>query len=221
MAMTHDADARLWDRWARRHEQRGLDPGGITRDGIVDPERFGVAGPRLLFIAKESDRYAGGDMRELLLVDDKNARRFSDGIGRWAHGIFNGFPEPESDSQRDRSRISDSLTRIATVNLKKQTGGPTADEEELMAHALADMDLLVEQIRAIAPDLIVTCATVEVLKRVTELTRTAHRHFYRAPELGCPVVAFRHPGRASRVGAYNHLRDRIAEIRRAVPDCGI
>lgn len=223
--MHGDADEQLWGRWRAHHESLGLNPGGITRDGIVDPERFRTSRTRILFVAKESNNYPQGDMRELLRSPSGKFHRYGWGIGRWAHGILNGFPP--LDEKSERAYVAEALLQIASINLKKQTGGSTSEFSEILAHAKQDRSLLIEQIALINPSLIIACGTVEFMKKqkgvesLVGLEPTAHEHFYVAAMVDCPVIAFDHPSRKDRLNSYSDLKRRFEEIRIAVHDCGI
>jgi hypothetical protein len=57
----------------------------------------------------------------------------------------------------------DALQSIASINLKKASGGASADSAVVSAYTFQDRDLLRDQIKSISPHTIVACGTTNVL----------------------------------------------------------
>ncbi len=82
-------------------------------------------------------------------------------VARWSAGILNDFPKYEEIDKYDTYK--EWLSKIATVNLKKASGGSTADMAVINAYCYRDRELLLEQIIEIAPNIVVACGTIDVL----------------------------------------------------------
>jgi hypothetical protein len=70
---------------------------------------------------------------------------------------------PAYDTVDRRDTIHDSLQQVASINLKKSTGGSSADLTVINAYAWQDRNLLREQIEQIDATTIVACGTFNEL----------------------------------------------------------
>jgi hypothetical protein len=193
----------LWDRWAAHYRSLSIDEKSICRDGIAEPERFAAAPERILFVMREANNWPGGDIR--LLLRDGPRYQVWHMIGRWAAGLLRGFPSYESIDNRDV--IRDALQRVASINLKKSTGGSSADLAVINAFAWQDRALLREQIERIGPTTIVACGTASELVWLLDVpvNADAPRRVVRMPGLGARVIPWVHPARCDNRKSYQDL----------------
>jgi hypothetical protein len=193
----------LWSRWADHYSALAIDRDAICRDGIADPERFAAASDRVLFVMREANDWPGGDIRALL----RDGPRFQvwHTIGRWAAGLLQGFPNFERVD--DRETMRDALGQIASINLKKKTGGSSADLSVINAYAWQDRHLLREQIELIRPTTIVACGTWNELVWLLELPvkADAPRTVLQAPKVAARVIPWVHPSRCDNRKSYEDL----------------
>lgn len=194
----------LWDRWAQHYRERGIDPGRICRDGIAVPERFAAAPQRVLFVLREVNDWEGGDLRTLLAAGPRYQTWHT--VGRWAAGLLRGFPSYE---EVDRWEVMhDALQSIASINLKKASGGASADPALVNAYAFQDRDLLRDQVRLISPHTIVACGTTEVLVWLLRLPMDADKpHAPVSTREGVTVIPWVHPTRCNNRKTYHRLAE--------------
>ena len=209
-----DRDAQLWGDWKKHYSKAGIDPKSICKDGIINSEMFLQAKHRVLFILKDSNDFAMGDLRKLWNERPQGIGRT---IGRWAAGILNDFPElKEIDNSR---KIHESLKSVAVINLKKATGGRWAWDRALHYFTLHDKDLLLRQIQLIAPYYVIACGTMDQLRWLLDIKPDKFdQYFYpnnEQPDSELPLfsrkynawlIPFRHPGRAGKVDCHNELK---------------
>jgi hypothetical protein len=201
----------LWSRWEKHYLNRGIDPGRICRDGILNVSEYGQVRPSVLFVLREVNDYPGGNLAELL----KGGPRFQmwHTVARWAAGIQRSFPPFELINRFEILR--EALHRTAAINLKKTSGGNAADLAVINAYAYQDRHLLRKQIGDIHPDVIVACGTFEPLVWILELEVDPDRP-HKVPvyctSFSTWVVPWRHPGRADNRETYNALKVMLAGI---------
>lgn len=207
----------IWNRWIEYYGKLGINPKRICKDGIINPDKFYKAKPRILFIMKdinnrgEKDHSHGvRDLPEWLQDGPRHQLWYT--IARWSAGVFNGFPPYR---QIDSKMIRESFAKIAAINLKKACGGARVDSEVINAYTHQDRELLLEQIESINPDFIVACGVMEPLiwlldlkvnpeKPADEPIKDASRKTW--------IIPFRHPARASGEKVYNNLKKVFAKI---------
>ena len=205
----------LWGRWAQHYPERGIDPGRICRDGIAVPERFAAAPHRVLFVLREVNDWEGGDLRTLLAAGPRYQTWHT--VGRWAAGLLHGFPNYEEVDRWDV--MHDALRSIASINLKKASGGASADSAVVSAYAFQDRDLLREQIEAIAPQTIVACGTTEVLVWLLGLPVDAEKpHAPVRTHDELRVIPWVHPARCDNRKTYHRLAE-LATQQIRTPSC--
>ena len=201
----------IWARWTLHYKRIGIDPARICRDGILSPEAYRQASVKVLFIMKEVNDWKGGDLRDLLADGPKYQMWHT--VARWAAGVLRSFPDYEEID--NFSSMKAALRQVATLNLKKTSGGSWADSSVINAYARLDRDLLLDQIEAIAPQIVVACGTFDSLVWLLEL----------APDPDSPksrpvrnekrrmwVVPFRHPARVKNSEAYCELKRLFAKL---------
>ena len=201
----------IWARWALHYERMGIDPARICRDGILNPEAYRQAPVKVLFIMKEVNDWKGGDLRDLLADGPKYQMWHS--VARWAAGVLGCFPRYETID--NYNSMKGALRQVATLNLKKTSGGSWADSSVINAYAFLDRDLLLDQIEAIAPQVIVACGTFDSLVWLLELkldpdspkskpARDEKRRMW--------VVPFRHPARVNNSETYDELKGLFCKL---------
>jgi hypothetical protein len=193
----------IWQRWSDYYREKSLDPNRICRDGIANPDRFAAASQRVLFVMREANDWPGGDIRTLL----QDGPRFQvwHTVGRWAAGLLQGFPSYDLIDRYET--IRDSLQQVASVNLKKQTGGSSSDLAVINAYAWQDRDLLKDQITQIGPTIIVACGTFNELVWLLDLPVTADspRSALTLEPQGWRVIPWIHPSRCDNRKSYQQL----------------
>lgn len=132
--------------------------GVFIKDGIINKELFSKRRERILFIAKEHNldkhynvnNYAA-DYR--IWWEDHVHLGFSVRISEWAYGIETNFSIPYDAIEKVHRQVA--LKSIAFINVKKTAGRATANASTICDYILASDSLLLQQIREIAPTLIV------------------------------------------------------------------
>ncbi|MFH1373402.1 MAG: hypothetical protein ABII79_06390 [bacterium] len=190
--------------WEKHYKQLGLDASKICRDGKLNAEKYKAAGKKILFVLKETNDYKGG-LQNLL----KNGPRFQmwHAVARWAHGILHDFPS--FDENMLREELTESLHRVAAINLKKATGGASSDMSVINAYAFRDRELLLKQIGEIKPELIVACGTFDILVWLLELNVKPDRPMQEPVKDKTGdvwVIPFRHPARTDNRKTYCELK---------------
>lgn len=197
-------DEAYWDRWNAQYPE--LVP-QLTKDGAGAD--YVTSSPRVLFVLKEPNAAPGDDMRWLLNSGAKFPIWHT--LATWLTGLYGGFPD-YANVVHDGVAKSAALRRSAGINLKKLSGGSWTDEAVLHRYAFRDRKLIQEQLRALAPDVVIALGTYEPLlwllgDDVVNFSPSAH-----GAELsrGGRIVAWRHPARASGRRHYEAFRDRVA-----------
>jgi len=149
----------IWIKWTLHYKQLGIDPYRISKDGILNIDEYRNAKRKILFVMKETNKYEGGSLSDLL----KNGPKYQmwHTTARWAAGILNNFPEYQEIGNYDT--LTKAIHKIAVINLKKAAGGSSANMTIVEAYAHQDKQLLIEQTKSINPDIILACGTFEPL----------------------------------------------------------
>jgi len=145
------------EKWERHYKDLGIDSSRICCDGIFDDGEWENVNKKILFIMKEVNNWEGGDLKTLFENGPKYPMWHT--ISRWAGGILNNFPEFEEIDKW--SARKENIKKIASINLKKTSGGPSSDMSIINAYAHMDKELLLEQIDEIQPSIVVACGTFE------------------------------------------------------------
>jgi hypothetical protein len=185
-------DEKFWTRWRTAYARVGIG-NDFCFDGPGD--EYWTTTPRVLFLLKEPNQAKGGaDMRHQLRKGPEHGIWYA--VARWGVGILHGAPFPPKEM--DKEHLKSSMRRIAAINLKKAIGGAQADARQLHVAAHRDRDLLGEQIRALAPHLVVACGTFEPLIWLLDL-HPDPRNLGAAVrgEGGVLVLPWRHPARST------------------------
>lgn len=152
--------------------------------------------------------FPGGDLRTLLKSGYGSQTWLN--LGRWAYGILNDFPDLSAMSREETLSWND---RAAFINLKKLTGKASSYSSTINAFAFQDRELLRKQIRGIRPSLIIACGVFDTVVWLLKLKiifadEDIVQEGY-SEELGCRVIAQRHPSRANPEESYRDLKDRV------------
>ncbi|MDX2110138.1 MAG: hypothetical protein SFY80_07860 [Verrucomicrobiota bacterium] len=189
----------LQDRWAHT---RGYNP--FVRDGILSPEAWMTAKPRILFLMKESHKKANwynisGSPIEIIARNGKFPIIWRN-IVRWRDLIKSVYTGNASSSQAEYDAFDSryagtiQLSDIAYVNVSKELGETTSSQKLIQQAAIRDKEFLTEQIDLICPDVILCANTFwsyhAAYHPSTEFTCPADRIFIHRKRL---VIKFSHP----------------------------
>ena len=199
----------IWTRWAMHYRDLGIDPTTICRDGIADKSKFDEASSRILFIMREPNDWPGGDMCQLMREGPRYQVWHT--IGRWAAGLLNGFPDFAAID--NTAAMRDALHQIASINLKKASGGSSADLSVINAFAFRDRALMREQILTIAPSTIVACGTWHELVWLLKLPVSPKepRQVVTSSTLAARVIPWVHPSRCDNRRTYQTLGELVSQ----------
>jgi len=194
----------LWQEWEEHYSKLGIDKKRICRDGIINMEAYSTASMKILFIMRDVNKWEGGDLREML----KNGPKYQmwHVVARWTAGILNNFP-PFTDIDNYET-MKDAIIKIATINLKKASGGPSSNMSVINAYAFQDCSLLREQIEAINPNIVMACGTFDILIWLLELKVNPdepNSDPVYDEQRKIWVVPFRHPARVNNESTYSEL----------------
>lgn len=153
----------LFSRWKGKRQK-------FIPDGIVDEVKYSTSHKKVLYILKEAnggkERNSDWDLKKFLR---KGGRKQTwDNIALWQYGINN--LNQILNWNILKSKINDKnfrktqLESIAAINIKKEPGGHTANNNLLWDYSWKDRDLLREQISIYKPEIIVCCGTGAMVK---------------------------------------------------------
>ncbi len=140
-------------------------------------------------------------------------------IGALTYGMQqNRFP-PYRTSYDNEENICDGLRMIGVTNLKKTGGGSTSKNEEIHAAANDDIELWSEEIRIMAPHLVVCGGTYHfinqplgIIDRLLQVGRWYAIYDFNGHE--CVLLDMHHPAyRVSGVLHYSFFKDCVLELR--------
>ncbi len=197
------------DKWEKHYQKLGIKTDAICRDGIFDEEEWENVNKKVLFIMKEVNNWEGGDLKTLFKDGPKYQMWHT--ISRWAGGILNDFPEFEEIDKWPAKKAN--IKKIASINLKKISGGPSSDMSVVNAYAYTDKELLLEQIDEIQPQIIVACGTFDSVIWLLDLKVNPDK------PRECPVfeearkilvIPWVHPGRVDNRKTYKELKELFA-----------
>jgi len=198
----------IWDQWTEHYLRLGIEPARICRDGIIDEHLFEQAERKVLFVMKETDDFQG-DLREFLKDGPKTQMWHA--TARWAAGLLGDFPPFDKIDNEQAMRRS--LTSIATINLKKASGGAQADMQKVNAYAQQDKQLLRKQISDIGPDVVVACGTFDIMIWLLGLNVVCDDPRRKPVDHdGMMIIPWRHPNRVPNRETYEKLRELWSEI---------
>lgn len=197
----------IWEKWKRHYSKLGIDARRICRDGILNEreDEFRAMSRRILFVMKEVDDWEEGDLRKLL--KEGPVYQMWHTAARWAAGILHDFPPFKTID--NYKAMKDSLKRVASINLKKTSGGGSSDMPVISAYTHADKKLLLDQIQQIAPNIVLACGTFDCLIWLLNLSvdpDTPYKNPVRDKASGAWIIPWRHPSRACNKDTYAELK---------------
>lgn len=165
---------KVLDRIQREFESKYGD--NIIGDGIINLDRYLAAKYKILWIMKEAyDEDGGGWCYSEVLSEHEKIKGWINGGSKptWhpiiyvSHSILNGFPLwCEMPYISDSESMCDVLLEIAVINAKKQTGTSQSDNNEILEFYEKDKDLIIRQIEAVNPDIVI--GVDPVLRKIYE-----------------------------------------------------
>lgn len=190
----------------------------FIKDGVIHPAAFAGQRHRVLFIAKEHN-YLGGKEDTNYKADYREWWKehihllFSHRISEWAYGLLNDFSTGlETLSYAEKHSA---LQSIAFINVKKSSGGATANKQTILAYISESRELLHRQIQGIAPTLIISCFRHDYytehlfannMKRVSAAYSLGSWN-------GIPVITYYHPSsRKNKKQLYTDLARAFEQI---------
>ncbi len=136
----------------------------VIYDGIVDPEQYEGASPKILWILKEANSSDEG----WTMTDALNDLKHESGKGLktgWANtftpivyttnALFTDEDWDHMGNFNSDQSIIDVMQKTAYINVKKVPGGSKANWNEIKAYYSENKQALHQQIRQIAPDIII------------------------------------------------------------------
>ena len=201
-------------------------PCGLVNEGLYTKSRT-----KVLWLLKDpndpepkvGEKWRQWNLPEWILVDiaEKKwgGRTMWKVVGALTYGMQqNSFP-PYCVSYENEDHICDGLRMIGVTNLKKTGGGSASKNEEIHAAANDDVDLWTEEIRIMAPHLVVCGGTywyikqpLGLLDKRLQVGSTYAIYDFNGHE--CVLLDMFHPEyRISCVLHYSFFKDCILELR--------
>jgi len=201
----------IWDEWFNHYETLGIEPSRICKDGIVNPDIFEKEKLKILFIGKEANDWEGGDMR--LLAKDGPKYIYLYNLARWGAGLLDQFPKFKKIN--NKKYLNQSLNRISLINLKKTSGGSSANMTSISAYAKNDKSLLQKQIKSIKPNIIITLATHDILLWLLDLEADSdkpNKTPYYSKNNNSWIIPWKHPSmRGKTAETYRKLNEFVSK----------
>lgn len=199
----------IFTRWKLHYDNLGIDLEQMSYDGKIVPEKYNQD-KGILFVLKETHSYGGKSLQNLL--KDGPVHQMWHSLSRWAAGLLNDFPEYKNINNWKMKK--ESIQQIAAINLKKITGGVTANMSIVSAYAHQDRKLLLDQIAIIKPKVIIACGTytelIWLLDLKVDLSNSNLEPIY-SNTIKATVIPWVHPGRVKNSSTYDKLRDLFSE----------
>ncbi|MDO4701256.1 MAG: hypothetical protein Q4A47_01385 [Erysipelotrichaceae bacterium] len=151
----------------------------IVPDGVIDEASFLKAEKKILFLLKEVNGGDGWDLRNFVNKncredDNDNKPRIQtwDNVYRWTRAILesNSICWKDVENVEREQHREEILKKIAVMNVKKTSGGSSADGTELKKATKANKEVLRKQIELYDADYIVCGYTHEYFDMLDYLT---------------------------------------------------
>lgn len=204
-----------WGKWITHYQALGINTDRICRDGIFDELEWGKVKKKILFVMKEvndpKNEWKNGNLKDLLRDGPKYQMWHT--VARWAAGMLYDFPEYEEIDTWDKMKKV--IRKIASINLKKTSGGSFSNMSVINAYAYIDKELLLEQINEIQPHIIVACGTFDSLIWLLGLEINPDNPYEKPifnKKRNIRVIQWRHPARVNNKKTYNELKGIFAKI---------
>lgn len=178
-------------------ELRAKDP-SIIDDGIVCEEEYLHAKYRIMYVLKEVNGGESWSLKEFL----RNGGRPQtwDNIARWTEAILDLDTEKswdywEKDKEERRKKF---LKKICAINVKKTSGGYTANNKEIKSAAIDNSAMLQKQLSIYTPDIVICCGTEIPFVKACYPNKTLNwkrtsRGIWYFVDNNRIVVSFKHP----------------------------
>jgi len=194
----------IWKEWEQHYKNLKIDSSRICKDGIINSSEWRNCDAKVLFVLKEVNGGSGDDLLKLLASGPKYQMWHT--ISRWSAGIQGDFPD--YDSINIYEKMKKALARVATINLKKTSGGSSSNMTVINSYAKADRVLLLKQISEIRPKVIVAGGTFDSLIWLLDLKVDVDSPIEKPvydPLRNVWVIPWRHPGRVNNRESYAEL----------------
>lgn len=217
--MIKEKERLLLERWRQARNYTSF-----ISDGVFDESLWEKQPVKITFIMKEANwEYGPVDLCQWLLEEHKGHYwKTWNNVARWSKALLEGGEYPRHLSKSDKSVW---LSRVSFINLKKEGGGPHADNRLLRKFAAEDAPFIWEQLSLYLPDIIICCGWwivadilyQNVLPRdaITEWQKTNAGFDYFVVQLDgkkIPVVSFHHPQRIASHDVFKSWYDDMRRI---------
>ena len=212
--MIAEAEGKLFKKWKSERDIKIF-----VEDGVINENSYITASPKILFLLKEANSKNEFSLKHFVA---NGGRSYTwNNIYRWCKCIKNPYDEhnwKDLQSVSNQDRISE-FKDISVVNLKKDAGSGTTNNNELWNHLERDKDFIIEQTNLYNSDYIICCGSIVFW---------AYLFLYNIDEADCEstsrgiryiihnnraVIDFCHPeARAANNFKYYALLDAIHEI---------
>ena len=208
----------------------------FVRCGIVDEETYNKSRTKVLWLLKDpndpKEQYRNNDWKpwnlpEQIRINIKEkkwkGRQMWKVVGAMTYGLqqenFPSFLESYDNYESKAPNICKGLKAIAVTNLKKIEGGGSSKQDEIIISAKDDKDLWSEEIRIMAPDLVVCGGTYNFIKGLLKLSKQNIQagseyatHYFGGHK--CLLLSMYHPAyHISPTLHYAFFKDCIEELR--------
>ena len=194
----------------------------IIRDGVADESEYLSARYKILYVLKEVNGGESWDLRQF--IREGGRPQTWDNIARWTEAILNwdtgqmSWNELDKSKEDNEQRRKNMLKKIAAINLKKTSGGYTADGKVISSAAKANKCIIRKQLDIYNPDIIVCCGTdgdfVEACYSDAKIEwKSTSRGIWYFIHDGKVIISFTHPeARVKDAILYYSFYDAIREI---------
>ena len=157
-----DSHEQLLEKWKRQPRHLGQ---CFIEDGIIDPNRWKSASPKVLLLLKEAydepGVTEGWDLRKFLRENGPKWKIWWT-AAYWCYAIHHlsagGLPSLPNDEAAYES-ATEALRSSAIVNIKKSAGKSFSVDSDIVSYAQTDGLLLREQVDLIRPSIVVCGST--------------------------------------------------------------
>lgn len=147
-------------------------------DGVISPEHYVKAQPRILWILKEanSDQTAEGwsyleNFQNSWWLNDKKCAAISSikRVMYASYGILHGLDKEWSEFPwYYEKECQESLKEIAFINIKKVPGGSVSSDNDIQQAYHDNRELIMDQIKAYGPDVVIFGGTLKYFDITTD-----------------------------------------------------
>jgi len=204
----------IWLTWEKHYKDNNIDPSRICKDGVINIKKYKNAESKILFCLKDVNDFESGDLRNYLKNGPKGKGQMWHAASRWAAGLLTEF----CDEYDKIDNYEQFLNQTAVINLKKASGGSSAEMSVINAYAKQDHELLLKQIESINPKILLACGTFNILIWLLDLKVNPDEVYWKEhPPLldekrGFWVIPWRHPGFVNNALTYQQLKKKYKLI---------